>query len=146
MSYYTYKTVTVQGDAWKNKADNSDCMLGVEVEIEEENDEVFDDDDDDDDDENYNKGIPYLEELVPTNHNQSGNMQDLQSPTNYYDAGEGDSNQLFQGSEKIPIIGNDDGNYDEAEQHRFKKIQALNGVGWQYPGAVEGPHFDDGSL
>jgi hypothetical protein len=145
MSYYTYETVTVHGDADKNRADNGGSMLGVEVEIEDEDDEVFEEDEDDND--HCNEGIPYLDELQVTiaKHSQHGNSQQiLQSPTNYYDAGEGDPNHFFQGSEKVPIVGDDDGYYDEAEQHRFKKIQALNGFGWQY--SVEGPQFDEESL
>jgi hypothetical protein len=88
----------------------------------------------------------YLSELKTRFYDYYGNEEEIQSPSNYYDATspsayEGEREPtFFQGSEDVPIVP-DDGYYEVAEENRYKKIQALHGTGWQGP--IE---FDDDSL
>jgi hypothetical protein len=40
---------------------------------------------------------------------------------------------FFSGSAKLHVVDEDHGDYEKAEHNRYKKIQALDGTGWQVP-------------
>lgn len=104
ISSWTEETVTVQG-----------CDV-KEVEVKDKN-KVYNRDKEDD------------EKKEPET------CEGVRSPTNYYDAVVSPSavNQqdgFFQDRENIPVV-DDDGYYEETEDSRCKKIQALDGTGWR---------------
>ena len=133
MSLYTYQTIE-EGEEVNGE---SDSMVGVEVQVEEE--------------EKEQPKIPAMKphsDLKP--HVQPmlyiselkarlvGQNEEVPSPSNYYDATspsayiqEGET--YFQGSEEIPMVHDHDGYYEDAEKQRYRKIQALHGTGWQGP-------------
>jgi hypothetical protein len=130
-SVYTYETMTVEYEE-ENVQESTDDMVGVEVQVEEEEQPT--------EQRKVASLKPmslYLSELK-TVLEQNNRKEDVLSPSNYYDAtspsafDQGEPDSFFQGSESIPIV-QDEGYYDTAEETRYRKIQALNGTGWQGP-------------
>ena len=133
-SVWTYKTMTVDHEEEK---EGLDPMVGVEVQVQEEGEQPMKETAKPRNAASLNPMSVYLSDLK-TVFEQNRENVDLQSPTNYYDANSptafdrGKPDIFFQGAESIPIV-QEEGYYDAAEKNRYRKIQALNGFGWQGP-------------